>query len=182
MIGLLVECMQMSKSGVFVYFGLCEDLQVEVVCEYYYCFENEVFFLSLCELCGLLCFWVMLVCWIEKCIQEVMIGCIYISGVVEYDDWLDSFVCEQLIVSVIVWCVVLLCVILQVMEEGYLCMDMDLELMFFELYSFMFGLYYDVCFLYLLDVVCFMWVVLEKMIVLYQSESCQWCVICLLGV
>lgn len=59
MIGVFVECMQMSKSGVFVYFGLCEDLQVEVVCEYYKWFEQEVFYLSLMELCGLLCLWSM---------------------------------------------------------------------------------------------------------------------------
>lgn len=53
-------------------------------------------------------------------------GCIYISGVVEYDDCVESLVCDEFVKSVMIWCVVLVCVIVQVKEEGYLCVEVDL--------------------------------------------------------
>jgi AcrR family transcriptional regulator len=99
-IGLLAERMQMSKSGVFAHFGSREDLQVEVVREYHRRFEDEVFFPSLREPRGLPRLRAMISRWIEKRIQEVTTGCIYISGAVEYDDRADSQVREQLASSV----------------------------------------------------------------------------------
>jgi AcrR family transcriptional regulator len=92
--------MQMSKSGVFAHFGSREDLQVEVVREYHRRFEDEVFFPSLREPRGLPRLRAMISRWIEKRIQEVTTGCIYISGAVEYDDRADSQVREQLASSV----------------------------------------------------------------------------------
>ena len=94
-IGLLAERMQMSKSGVFAHFGSREDLQVEVVREYHRRFEQEVFYPSLHETRGLPRLRSMVGRWMEKRIQEVTTGCIYISGAVEYDDRAASAVRES---------------------------------------------------------------------------------------
>jgi AcrR family transcriptional regulator len=170
-IGLLAERMQMSKSGVFAHFGSREDLQVEVVREYHRRFEDEVFFPSLREPRGLPRLRAMISRWIEKRIQEVTTGCIYISGAVEYDDRADSQVREQLVSSVTMWRAALTRAISQAMEEGHLRADTDPQLMLFELYSFTLGLHHDARFLHLPDAVRLTWAALEKLIVSYQSES-----------
>jgi AcrR family transcriptional regulator len=170
-IGLLAERMQMSKSGVFAHFGSREDLQVEVVREYHRRFEDEVFFPSLREPRGLPRLRAMISRWIEKRIQEVTTGCIYISGAVEYDDRADSQVREQLASSVTMWRAALTRAISQAMEEGHLRADANPQLMLFELYSFTLGLHHDARFLHLPDAVPLTWAALEKLIVSYQSES-----------
>ena len=119
-IGLLAERMQMSKSGVFAHFGSREDLQVEVVREYHRRFEDEVFFPSLREARGLPRLRSMMNRWMEKRIQEVTTGCIYISGAVEYDDRAASAVREQLVHSVTMWREALLRAIQQAKDEGHL--------------------------------------------------------------
>src|SRR6202047_4112542 len=118
--GLRAERMQMSKSGVFAHFGAREDLQVEVVREYHRRFEDEVFFPSLREPRGLPRLRAMISRWIEKRIQEVTTGCIYISGAVEYDDRADNPVREQLVSSVTIWRAALLRAISQAVEEAHL--------------------------------------------------------------
>ena len=170
-IGLLAERMQMSKSGVFAHFGSREDLKVEVVREYHRRFEDEVFFPSLREPRGLPRLRAMISRWIEKRIQEVTTGCIYISGAVEYDDRADSQVREQLASSVTIWRAALTRAISQAMEEGHLRADTNPQLMLFELYSFTLGLHHDARFLHLPDAVPLTWAALEKLIVSYQSES-----------
>ena len=170
-IGLLAERMQMSKSGVFAHFGSREDLQVEVVREYHRRFEDEVFFPSLREPRGLPRLRAMISRWIEKRIQEVTTGCIYISGAVEYDDRADSQVREQLASSVTMWRAALTRAISQAKEEGHLRADANPQLMLFELYSFTLGLHHDARFLHLPDAVPLTWAALEKLIVSYQSES-----------
>lgn len=170
-IGNLAERMQMSKSGVFAHFGSREDLQVEVVREYHRRFENEVFVPSLREPRGLPRLRAMLARWIEKRIQEVTTGCIYISGAVEYDDRPDSPVREQLVYSVTTWRAALLRAISQAMEERHLRTDIDPNLMLFELYSFSIGLHHDARFLHDREAVRLTWAALEKTIVSYQSES-----------
>ncbi|MEX3582707.1 MAG: TetR family transcriptional regulator [Burkholderia sp.] len=170
-IGLLADRMQMSKSGVFAHFGSHEDLQVEVVREYHRRFESEVFFPSLREPPGLPRLRAMLARWIEKRIQEVTTGCIYINGAVEYDDRPDSSVREQLIASVTAWRAALLRAISQAKDEGHLRPDTDPDMMLFELYSFTLGLHHDARFLHLPDGVRLTWAALEKTIVLYLSES-----------
>lgn len=147
-IGFLVEKMKMSKFGVFVYFGLCEDLQIEVVWLYYNCFEQDVFYFFIKELCGFLCLEGMFVCWIKQVMVEIVLGCIYISGVVEYDDCF-GVICDYFVVMVQVWCDVLECCIKQVMEVGYLCIDIEVSQMVYEMYGLILVLYYDVCFLYI---------------------------------
>jgi len=170
-IGLLAERMQMSKSGVFAHFGSREDLQVEVVREYHRRFEDEVFYPSLRESRGLPRLRAMISRWIEKRIQEVTTGCIYISGAVEYDDRADSQVREQLVSSVTMWRAALTRAISQAMEEGHLRADTDPQLMLFELYSVTLGLHHDARFLHLPDAVRLTWAALEKLINSYQSES-----------
>jgi AcrR family transcriptional regulator len=170
-IGLLAERMQMSKSGVFAHFGSREDLQVEVVREYHRRFEDEVFFPSLREPRGLPRLRAMISRWIEKRIQEVTTGCIYISGAVEYDDRADSQVREQLVSSVTMWRAALTRAISQAMEEGHLRAGTDPQLMLFELYSVTLGLHHDARFLHLPDAVRLTWAALEKLINSYQSES-----------
>ncbi|HTH61976.1 MAG TPA: TetR/AcrR family transcriptional regulator [Paraburkholderia sp.] len=170
-IGLLAERMQMSKSGVFAHFGSREDLQVEVVREYHRRFEEEVFFPSLAEPRGLPRLRAMLSRWFEKRIHEVMTGCIYISGAVEYDDRADNPVREQLVASVTMWRAALLRAISQAIEEGHLRRDTDPALMLFELYSVTLGLHHDGRFLHLPDAVEHARTALEKLIVSYQSTT-----------
>ncbi|MDR5749535.1 MULTISPECIES: TetR/AcrR family transcriptional regulator [unclassified Caballeronia] len=170
-IGLLAERMQMSKSGVFAHFGSREDLQVEVVREYHRRFEDEVFFPSLREGRGLPRLRSMMNRWMERRIQEVTTGCIYISGAVEYDDRAASAVREQLVHSVTMWREALLRAIQQAKDEGHLKPETDPALMLFELYSFTLGLHHDARFLHLPDAVQLTRDALEKTIVSYQSKS-----------
>ncbi|SAL58516.1 TetR family transcriptional regulator [Caballeronia arvi] len=170
-IGLLAERMQMSKSGVFAHFGSREDLQVEVVREYHRRFEDEVFFPSLREARGLPRLRAMMNRWMEKRIQEVTTGCIYISGAVEYDDRAASAVREQLVHSVSMWREALLRAIRQSKDEGHLKAETDPHLMLFELYSFTLGLHHDARFLHLPEAVQLTRDALEKTIVSYQTPN-----------
>jgi AcrR family transcriptional regulator len=172
-IGALAECMQMSKSGVFARFGSREELQVEVVREYHRRFEDEVFFPSLREPRGLPRLRAMLARWIEKRIQEVTTGCIYISGAVEYDDRPDSQVREELVSSVTIWRAALARAISQSIEVGHLRADTDAQLMLFEMYSFTLGLHHDARFLHSPDAERLTWAALEKLIDSYRTESRQ---------
>ncbi|GAA0793975.1 TetR/AcrR family transcriptional regulator [Cupriavidus gilardii] len=168
-IGLLAERMQMSKSGVFAHFGSREDLQVEVVREYHRRFEQEVFYPSLNEPRGLPRLWSMVRRWMEKRIQEVTTGCIYISGAVEYDDRAESPVRDELIKSVTIWRAALTRAIEQAKEEGHLRADCDPRLMLFEMYSLELGLHHDARFLRLPDSAELAMVALNKLIQSYRT-------------
>ena len=168
-IGLLAERMQMSKSGVFAHFGSREDLQVEVVREYHRRFEQEVFYPSLQEPRGLPRLWSMVRRWMEKRIQEVTTGCIYISGAVEYDDRAESPVRDELVKSVTIWRAALLRAVDQAREEGHLRADCDPRLMLFEMYSLELGLHHDARFLRLPDSAELAMVALNKLIQSYRT-------------
>jgi len=168
-IGLLAERMQMSKSGVFAHFGSREDLQVEVVREYHRRFEQEVFYPSLQEPRGLPRLWSMVRRWMEKRIQEVTTGCIYISGAVEYDDRGSSLVRDELVKSVSIWRAALTRAINQAKEEGHLRVDCDPRLMLFEMYSLELGLHHDARFLRLPDSAELAMVALNKLIQSYRT-------------
>lgn len=168
-IGLLAERMQMSKSGVFAHFGSREDLQVEVVREYHRRFEQEVFYPSLKEPRGLPRLWSMVRRWMEKRIQEVTTGCIYISGAVEYDDRAESPVRDELVKSVTIWRAALTRAIDQAKEEGHLRADCDPRLMLFEMYSLELGLHHDARFLRLPDSAELAMVALNKLIESYRT-------------
>lgn len=168
-IGLLAERMQMSKSGVFAHFGSREDLQVEVVREYHRRFEQEVFYPSLQEPRGLPRLWSMVRRWMEKRIQEVTTGCIYISGAVEYDDRAESPVRDELVKSVTIWRAALMRAIDQAKEEGHLRTDCDPRTMLFEMYSLELGLHHDARFLRLPDSAELAMVALNKLIQSYRT-------------
>ena len=85
-IGLLADKMNMSKSGVFAHFGSREDLQLEVLKLYHHRFEQEVFFPSVKEPRGIQRLQAMFARWVKRVSVEIALGCIYISGAVEYDD------------------------------------------------------------------------------------------------
>ncbi len=168
-IGVLAERMQMSKSGVFAHFGSREDLQVEVVREYHKRFEQEVFYPSLTEPRGLPRLWSMVRRWMEKRIQEVTTGCIYISGAVEYDDRAESPVRDELVKSVTIWRAALTRAIEQAKEEGHLRAEADPRLMLFEMYSLELGLHHDARFLRLPDSAELAMVALNKLIQSYRT-------------
>lgn len=168
-IGLLAERMQMSKSGVFAHFGSREDLQVEVVREYHRRFEQGGFYPSLQEPRGLPRLWSMVRRWMEKRIQEVTTGCIYISGAVEYDDRAESPVRDELVKSVTIWRAALMRAIDQAKEEGHLRADCDPRLMLFEMYSLELGLHHDARFLRLPDSAELAMVALNKLIQSYRT-------------
>lgn len=170
-IGLLAERMQMSKSGVFAHFGSREDLQVEVIKEYHHRFEEEVFYPALLERRGLPRLHTMVWRWIDRRVQEVTTGCIYISGAVEYDDRAESPVRAVLVESVTVWRSTLLRAIRQAMEEGHLRADTDPQMMLLELYSLTLGLHHDGRFLRLPDAVDLTHRALEKLFDSYRSGA-----------
>jgi AcrR family transcriptional regulator len=161
--------MQMSKSGVFAHFGSREDLQVEVVREYHRRFEQEVFYPSLQEPRGLPRLWSMMRRWMEKRIQEVTTGCIYISGAVEYDDRAESPVRDELVKSVTIWRAAMYRAISQAKEEGHLRADCDPRLMLFEMYSLELGLHHDARFLRLPDSAELAMVALNKLMQSYRT-------------
>lgn len=168
-IGVLAERMQMSKSGVFAHFGSREDLQVEVVREYHKRFEQEVFYPSLTEPRGLPRLWSMVRRWMERRIQEVTTGCIYISGAVEYDDRAESPVRDELVKSVTIWRAALTRAIEQAKEEGHLRAEVDPKLMLFEMYGLELGLHHDARFLRLPDSAELAMVALNKLIQSYRT-------------
>ena len=168
-IGSLAEAMGMSKSGVFAHFGSREDLQVEVVREYHRRFEQEVFYPSLQEPRGLPRLWSMVRRWMEKRIQEVTTGCIYISGAVEYDDRAESPVRDELVKSVTIWRAALTRAIDQAKEQGHLRADCDPRLMLFEMYSLELGLHHDARFLRLPASAELAMVALNKLIQSYRT-------------
>ncbi|AJW46228.1 MULTISPECIES: TetR/AcrR family transcriptional regulator [Ralstonia] len=168
-IGVLAERMQMSKSGVFAHFGSREDLQVEVVREYHKRFEQEVFYPSLKEPRGLPRLWSMVRRWMERRIQEVTTGCIYISGAVEYDDRAESPVRDELVKSVTIWRAALTRAIEQAKEEGHLRAEVDPQLMLFEMYGLELGLHHDARFLRLPNSAELAMVALNKLIQSYRT-------------
>jgi hypothetical protein len=109
--------------------------------------------------------------WMEKRIDEVTTGCIYISGAVEYDDRASTPVREQLVHSVTTWRAALTRAIRQAQEEGHLRTDTDPRVMLFELYSLTLGLHHDARFLHLSDAEQTTRNALEKLIVSYQSVA-----------
>jgi AcrR family transcriptional regulator len=154
---------------VFAHFGSREDLQVEVVREYHKRFEQEVFYPSLTEPRGLPRLWSMVRRWMEKRIQEVTTGCIYISGAVEYDDRAESPVRDELVKSVTIWRAALTRAIEQAKEEGHLRAEADPRLMLFEMYSLELGLHHDARFLRLPDSAELAMVALNKLIQSYRT-------------
>jgi len=138
--------MKMSKSGVFAHFGSREDLQIEVVRLYHNRFEQDVFYPSIKEPRGLPRLQGMFARWVKLVTVEIALGCIYISGAVEYDDR-PGAIREQLVAMVQAWRDALQRSIQQAMEMGHLRNDINVEQMVYEIYGLILALHHDARFL-----------------------------------
>lgn len=145
-IGVLAECMGMSKSGVFAHFGSREDLQREVLRLYHQHFEQEVFYPSLREPRGLPRLESLFARWVARVSMEIASGCIYISGAVEYDDR-PGAIREQLVEMVRLWQVALQRAAMQAIAEGHLPADTDADQLVFEMYGLVLALHHDARFI-----------------------------------
>ncbi|MDY7577119.1 TetR/AcrR family transcriptional regulator [Herbaspirillum sp. RTI4] len=145
-IGVLAEKMKMSKSGVFAHFGSREDLQIEVVRLYHQRFEQEVFYPSLAEARGLPRLESMFTRWVKLVTVEIALGCIYISGAVEYDDR-PGEIRDQLVAMVQAWRTALHRCIQQAIDTGEVSRDIDIGQLVYELYGLILSLHHDARFL-----------------------------------
>jgi len=145
-IGLLAEKMKMSKSGVFAHFGSREDLQIEVVRLYHHRFEQDVFYPSIKEARGLPRLQGMFARWVKLVSVEIALGCIYISGAVEYDDR-PGPIRDHLVAMVHAWRDALQRCTGQAIEMGHLRSDINVEQMVYETYGLILALHHDARFL-----------------------------------
>ncbi|HZE91870.1 MAG TPA: TetR/AcrR family transcriptional regulator [Rhizobacter sp.] len=145
-IGVLAEQMQMSKSGVFAHFGSREELQISVIREYHTRFEEEVFFPALRQPRGMPRLRALFERWFKRVSVEVDLGCIYISGAVEFDDR-PGPVRDALITMVQSWHVALVRAISLAIEEGHLRVDTDAQQLLFEVHGLILALHHDARFL-----------------------------------
>ena len=124
-IGLVADRMRMSKSGVFAHFGSREDLQIAVLKEYEKRFVEGVLLPSLNEPRGLPRLEAMYSRWIDRISIEIAsLGCIYVSGAVEYDDR-PGPIRDELVGMIRSWQTELVRAIKQAIEEGHLRADTD---------------------------------------------------------
>jgi AcrR family transcriptional regulator len=145
-IGLLADKMNMSKSGVFAHFGSREDLQMEVLKLYHHRFEQEVFFPSMKETRGIERLRSMFARWVKRVSVEIALGCIYISGAVEYDDR-PGPIREELVSMVKAWQGALLRCVRQAIDTGDLKADSDAQQLVYEMYGLILALHHDARFL-----------------------------------
>lgn len=145
-IGALAEQMSMSKSGVFAHFGSREDLQIAVIKLYHHRFEQEIFYPSLKEARGLPRLVSMFSLWIERVSKEVALGCIYISGAIEYDDR-DGVIRDELVNMVSTWQNALMRAAEQAIELKHLQADTDPKQLIYEMHGIILSLHHDVRFL-----------------------------------
>jgi AcrR family transcriptional regulator len=124
-IGLVADRMSMSKSGVFAHFGSREDLQIAVLKEYEKRFVEGVLLPSLNEPRGLPRLEAMYNRWVDRTSMEIAgIGCIYVSGAVEYDDR-PGLIRDELVGMIRSWQAELVRAIKQAVDEGHLRSDTD---------------------------------------------------------
>jgi len=147
-IGLLAEKMKMSKSGVFAHFGSREDLQIEVVRLYHTRFEQEVFYPAIKQPRGLPRLQSMFARWINQVTVEIALGCIYISGAVEYDDR-PGAIRDQLVGMVQAWREALEYCVTQAIAQKHLRSDIDVAQMVYEMYGLILALHHDARFLHI---------------------------------
>lgn len=145
-IGVLAERMSMSKSGVFAHFGSREDLQIAVLKRYNDLFEDDVFYPSLKEARGLPRLREFFARWVRRVTMEIVSGCIYISGAVEYDDR-PGAIREALVSMVDTLQEALRRCIQQAIDEGHLRPDTDARQMAFEIYGLVLALHHDARFI-----------------------------------
>lgn len=145
-IGAVAEAMQMSKSGVFAHFGSREELQISVIREYHYRFEQEIFFPAMEMTRGLPRLIALFNNWMQRISAEIDSGCLYISGAVEFDDR-PGPVRDTLASSVKTWLTALNRAVMQARDEKHLSKDTDAVQMSFEIHGLILALHYEARFL-----------------------------------
>lgn len=145
-IGVLADCMDMSKSGVFAHFGSREDLQIDVLRLYNHQFEQEVFYPSIREPRGLPRLQSLFRRWVDKVSLEIASGCIYISGAAEYDDR-PGPIRDHLVDMVDSWQRALHRAAQQAIDEQHLKPDTDPKQLVFEMYGLVLALHHDARFI-----------------------------------
>lgn len=145
-IGALAEAMGMSKSGVFAHFGSREELQISVVREYYARFEHEVFAPAMAQPRGLPRLRALFEHWMHYTSAELVSGCIFISGAVEFDDR-PGAVRDALVAAVDAWMQAMERAVAQARAEGQLAADTDERQLAFEIHGLILALHYEARFL-----------------------------------
>jgi len=145
-IGALAEVTQMSKSGVFAHFGSREELQISVVREYHTQFSTEVFEPAMKAARGLPRLRALFDRWFKRVSYEIDVGCIYISGAVEFDDR-PGPVRDALVEMVQTWQDALERAIRMAIDEGHLRADTDPKQVLFEVHGLILALHHDARFL-----------------------------------
>lgn len=145
-IGAVAELMQMSKSGVFAHFGSREELQISVIREYHARFEAEVFAQAMRAPRGLPRLRELFDRWMQRTSDEIVSGCIYISGAVEFDDR-PGPVREALVESVQIWLSAMRRSITACKAEGHLPREADEAQMLSEIHGLILALHYEARFL-----------------------------------
>ncbi len=171
-IGLLADKMNMSKSGVFAHFGSREDLQMEVLKLYHHRFEQEVFFPSVKEPRGIERLRSMFARWVKRVSVEIALGCIYISGAVEYDDR-PGPIREELVSMVKAWQGALLRCVRQAIDTGDLKADSDAQQLVYEMYGLILALHHDARFLRMPGSVDRARIGFERLIENYQTPQAR---------
>ena len=145
-IGGIAEVLGMSKSGVFAHFGSREDLQIAVVREYHLRFEQAVFFPALQQPRGLPRLRALFDLWMHQTALEIDLGCVYISGAVEFDDR-PGPVRDELVQTVQAWQTAMRRAVQIAVAEGHLRPEADPEQIAFEIHGLILALHYDARFL-----------------------------------
>ena len=171
-IGLLADKMNMSKSGVFAHFGSREDLQMEVLKLYHHRFEQEVFFPSMKETRGIERLRSMFARWVKRVSVEIALGCIYISGAVEYDDR-PGPIREELVSMVKAWQGALLRCVRQAIDTGDLKPNSDAQQLVYEMYGLILVLHHDARFLRMPGSVDRARIGFERLIENYQTPQAR---------
>ena len=145
-IGAVAEMAGMSKSGVFAHFGSREELQISVIREYHYRFEQEVFYPVLLLARGLPRLRALFANWMQRTSAEIDSGCLYISGAAEFDDR-PGPVRDALASSVQTWMAALHRAVGMAVEQGDLAEQTDADQMAFEIHGLILACHYDARFL-----------------------------------
>lgn len=145
-IGGLAEAMGMSKSGVFAHFGSRDELQMSVVKEYYARFEEQVFLPAMQAPRGLPRVRALFDHWMRFTSVELVSGCIFISGAVEFDDR-PGPVRDTLAHAVGTWMDAMTRAVAQARAEGHLRPEADDRQIGFEIHGLILALHYEARFL-----------------------------------
>lgn len=141
-IGVLADMTHMSKSGVFAHFKSREELLVEVVREYHRRFERIVFEPALAQPKGLPRLRCLIDTWMQISSTSESTNSIFISGAIEYDDQ-PGPIRDELVKSVEIWRQAIRRAIIEAVQVGHLKDTVDTDVMLFQIYSYVLGVYHD---------------------------------------